>query len=243
MKLELVFHDDFMYEGLPSKDYWVMETGGHGFGNNEDQFYTDRLDNVFVKNGILHIKAMKEKYENRNYTSAKLTTYGINSIKYGRVEIKAKLPAGKGTWPAFWMLPDSIRNGVKWPLCGEIDIMEHIGRDQDMVHFSLHTESYNFKDDSQFTKFLTIPGVTENFHTYSMEWDEEGIKFFVDDLLLANFRKGDREDIEETGWPFDQKFYLVLNLAVGGYWGGAIDEDSFPWAMEIEDVKVYKKLE
>lgn len=241
MKLELVFQDDFNYEGLPSKDMWVMQTGGHGFGNNELQFYTDRKDNAVVTNGKLHIIAKKEKCENREYTSAKLTTYGLNSIKYGRIEVRAKLPLGKGSWPAFWMLPDSIRNGVSWPLCGEIDIMEHVGKNQDMIHFSLHSKTYNFHDDSQFTKSLRVSDVSSEFYTYSMEWDEQSVKFFIDDILLAQFNKGDKEDVAETGWPFDQPFYLILNLAVGGNWGETVDDESLPWVMEIDFVKVYKK--
>jgi len=242
MKYRLLFEDNFEIDGRPNPDIWVNEVGGHGFGNNELQFYTDSEKNAYVKNGMLHMVAMKEECENRNYTSSKLITYKKHSIKYGKIEIEAKLPKGVGTWPAFWMLPDSIKEGTPWPLCGEIDIMEHVGKNQDMIHFSLHTEKYNFLKDAQFTKFLRVEEVSDSFYTYGMEWTEDYISFSIDGMQLAKFRKGDREDVSETGWPFDQPFYLILNLAVGGNWGGPVDDESLPWVMNVKSVKVYNKI-
>lgn len=243
MKYELVFEDQFDIDGRPNDKFWDIEVAGHGGGNNEAQYYTDSEKNVFVKDGMLHIVALKESFKNKEYTSAKLLTYGKHSIQYGKVEVRAKLPKGLGSWPAIWMMPDSFKEGKSWPLCGEIDIMEHIGRRQDEVHFSLHTKTYNFQnEESQFTEVMNLPDMSNQFYTYGMEWDEEKISFSVDGETLAICNKTDRDDISEKGWPFDQPFYLILNLAVGGHWGGAVDDSTLPWVMNVESVKVYKKL-
>ncbi len=243
MKYELLFEDNFNYVGKPAEEHWNIEVAGHGGGNAELQYYVDKEDTVFVKDGMLHIVAKKEPYMGKEYTSAKLLTYGKHSIQYGKVEVEAKLPKGKGTWPAIWMLPNSFKVGNSWPGCGEIDIMEHIGRVQDSVHFSLHTGTYNFRNnDTQFTSVKHIENVSDSFHTYGIEWDEKRIKFTIDDEECAQFTKGEREDVSESGWPFDQPFYLILNLAIGGHWGGEVDDSTLPWVMNVKSVRVYKKL-
>lgn len=242
MKTKLVFEDHFEVDGRPNPEYWKHDIGGHGFGNNELQFYTDSLENSYVKDGLLHIVAKKEKYENNEYTSAKLTTRGLNSIEGGRVEIRAKLPKGLGSWPAFWMMPDSFHEGNSWPKCGEIDIMEHLGRLENQIHVSAHTGAYNHNLKTQFTSVNDLEGVTEEFKTYIFEWDDEEMSFYMDDILLGNLKKRDRQDISEMGWPFHQPFYLILNLAVGGFWGGEVDDTSLPWEILVDFVKVYKKL-
>lgn len=236
---KLVWSDEFDYEGKPNPEKWGYECGGHGWGNNESQYYSDRIENAYVKDGQLHIQALKEEYEKNSYTSARLSTYGIASWQYGKIVVRAKLPKGKGTWPAIWMLSNGIREGVGWPLCGEIDIMEHVGKDQDMIHFSLHSKNHNHKINTQLTKFLPIDRVSESFHDYAIEWTEDKIEFLVDDVPHACFNKGTKETVED--WPFDQPFYLILNVAVGGFWGGKIDDQMLPQEMRIEFVRVYQK--
>lgn len=241
MDYKLVWEDHFDQGSTPDKDRWHFIKEGHGFGNNEAQFYTDRSKNLRIEDGVLVIEAHKEDYEHRQYTSAKITTYGKQSFQYGKFVIRAKIPKGQGTWPAIWMLPDSIKSGKAWPECGEIDIMEHVGRNHEVVHYSLHTGTYNHKDRTQYTYFEKIQGITERFADFTMIWTEDYIEFLVDDKLYARFNKGqDGKDTDFGGWPFDQPFYLILNLAIGGYWGGDIDDSIFPVRMEVESVKVYE---
>lgn len=241
---KLVWSDEFDYEGKPDPTKWNYDIGGHGWGNNESQYYTDEEANAYVKDGSLFIKAIKEEKEGKNYTSARLTTFERQSWKYGKFEIKAKLPKGKGTWPAIWMLPDDIRSETPtpWPLCGEIDIMEHVGKDENMVHVSLHTSLYNHIKGTQRTYFERLTDVFDTAHEYSFEWTPEYIEFFYDGRAVKRFTKGvDGSDIGVGGWPFDKPFYLILNIAVGGNWGGEIDDAMLPYLMEIEYVRVYQK--
>lgn len=243
---ELIWSDEFNSPGksLPDPDKWTYETGGHGWGNNEEQFYVEEsIDNSYVENGKLHIRALKQQHEDNDYTSAKLTTYGKLGIQYGRIEVMAKLPAGKGTWPAIWMLPESVQDGSEdWPLCGEIDIMEHVGKDMDMVHVSLHSELYNHIKGTQVTYSEKVDNVADDFHKYGISWTDKYIKFYVDDILFYEAYKGEDGRVSTNeGWPFDKPYYLILNLAVGGNWGGEIGESVIPCEMEVDYVRVYKR--
>lgn len=244
---KLVWSDEFDTDGFPNEKKWNYEVGGDGWGNNEKQFYMDKsLENSYVKDGKLHIVALKKAHENNNYTSAKLTTYKRFSLQYGKVEVMAKLPAGKGNWPAIWMLPESIQNKGKeaedWPLCGEIDIMEQVGKNQDQVHVSLHSELYNHVKSTQVTHFEKVKNTTTEFHKYGIEWTEKGIQFYIDDKLFYEAQKGEDGHVTKNeGWPFDKPYYLILNLAIGGNWGGDIDEAIFPNDFEIDYVRIYKK--
>ena len=243
---KLVWSDEFDYNGLPDSTKWNYEVGGHGWGNNEKQFYTEKsLENSHIKDGKLHIIAFKKDHENSsNYTSARLTTYQRFSLQYGKIEVMAKLPQGKGTWPAIWMLPESLLLKTEpWPLCGEIDIMEHVGKDPNVIHVSLHTELYNFWKKSQYTHFEKLPDAFNTFHLYSIEWTAYGISFFIDNKLFYEAVKGqDGKDITNEGWPFDKPYFLILNLAIGGNWGGEIDNTIFPVEMQIEYVRIYQKI-
>jgi beta-glucanase (GH16 family) len=219
--------------------------GGHGWGNNEKQFYTEKsLENSRVKDGKLHIVALQKKHENSNYTSARLTTYQRFAIQYGKIEIKAKLPKGKGTWPAIWMLPESLRQNIEnWPLCGEIDIMEHVGKDPNVIHTSLHTELYNFWKQNQYTHFEKLSDVADTFHLYGIEWTSSSIKFFIDNKLFYEAVRGENgKVISNEGWPFEKSYFLILNLAIGGNWGGEIDNSIFPAEMQIDYVRMFKKM-
>lgn len=239
---KLIWEENFMSDTIdPSK--WEIVHAGTGFGNAENQFYTPREKNIRIENDCLIIEAHKEVYEHLSYTSAKITTRNLFSMQYGRVVVRAKLPKGKGTWPAIWMMPNSFHEGEKWPRCGEIDMMEHVGRDEDMIHFSLHTGKYNHNNKTQYTYFERLTEITERFAEYEMIWNEEYIEFLVDGHSYAKFTKGENgHDTTFDGWPFDQKFYLIINLAIGGFWGGEIDETVFPLQFLIDYVKVYKAV-
>ena len=240
---QLVWEDNFDYEGSLREEDWRYEVGEY-WANNEQQAYTDRRNNAEVKDGALHLVSLKEKQGIREYTSARVSTYGKHSWQYGYFEIRAKLPSGYGSWPAIWMLPDSIHAGKPWPACGEIDIMEHIGRQENKVWFSLHSDRHNHtrKDTKQYTVIKDYEKVCTEFHTYGIEWTEDYIEYYIDGESACIFRRADDpEDQTEAAWPFDQPFYLILNIAVGGNLGGEIDEASLPYHMEVDYVRVYQK--
>ena len=236
-----VFADEFNYTGLPDPNKWGYDIGGSGWGNNELQYYTNQLKNAFVANGKLTITAYKEEMEGRSYTSARLITKNKGDIKYGRIEVRAQLPAGLGTWPAIWMLPtDWVYGG--WPSSGEIDIMEHVGYDQDVIHITTHSEKYYFKINTQKSATKKIENASTQYHLYRVDWTPEKITGYIDnELIFTNVNEG----TDYKAWPFDQRFHLLLNIAVGGDWGGAkgIDETAFPASMLVDYVRFYKMIE
>lgn len=240
--MKLIWSDEFNINGLPDSTKWSYDVGGHGWGNAEKQFYLAKsLENSFVKDGKLHIVALKKDYENLHYTSAKLTTYKKIVLQYGRIEVMAKLPAGKGTWPAIWMLPATlIDKSENWPLCGEIDIMEHVGKNPNSVHVSLHSQLYNHIKGTQVTHFEKLDDVFNTFHKYAIDWTKQYIKFYIDDKLFYESYKGeDGRVATNEGWPFDKPYFLILNLAIGGGWGGEIDDAIFPCEMQVDYVRIY----
>ena len=243
---DIVWQDEFDGASLDINK-WSHEVGGHGFGNNELQYYTDDSSNSFLDNGILHIRA---KYEPagigspnnlRNFSSARLRTVGKGDWEYGRIDIRAKIALGQGIWPAIWMLPsDWIYGG--WPKSGEIDIMEHVGHDEGRIYGSVHTESYNHIIGTQRTNSKLIEDVKILFHIYSIEWSEQKIDFFIDDTLHYTFKNDFTNDFRT--WPFNERFHLLLNVAVGGNWPGPPDNTTvFPQDMEVDYVRVYEKQE
>ncbi len=240
----LVWCDDFNYQGAPNPLKWNYDLGNHQWANRELQAYTDRPANVSVENGKLFIRAIKERDGERDYTSARLITHDRQSWQYGLFEFRVKLPTGRGSWPAVWMLPDSIKAGNPWPRCGEIDIIEHCGRWPNKLIFSLHSETHNHTrhDTQQCTKSLEYPGVMEGFHDYAMEWTQSYIEFYVDKKSVCRFDKAEYADGQtEAAWPFDQPFFLILNIAAGGTMGGEVDDRELPFIMEVEHVRVYQK--
>ena len=235
---ELIWSDEFNYSGLPDSTKWNYDVGGHGWGNNELQYYTSRRpENARVENGILTIEARKEDFEGKKYTSARLVTKGKGDWTYGRIDVRAKLPKGLGTWPAIWMLGSTTP--LKWPEDGEIDIMEHVGYDQGKVHASVHTKKYYHSIGTQKTAQIMVPDCSENFHVYSLKWDTDTITMLMDNQPYFTFTN---DHTGKEAWPFDGPFHLLLNVAVGGNWGGAkgVDENIWPQKMEIDYVKVYK---
>ena len=209
-----------------------------GWGNNELEYYTDKEENVRVENGHLIIQIQSDTLTGYKYTSGKIRSVSDKSIKYGKVEVRAKLPKGRGTWPAIWMIPESSKYGV-WPSSGEIDIMEHVGYDPDTIVGTVHTERYNHLKGTQKGKYHYVPDNEEAFHEYEIQWNPKKIDFLVDDSLYFTF---DNEQHTTSEWPFDQEFYLILNLAVGGNWGGVkgIDDAIIGEQLLIDYVRVYK---
>ena len=238
----LVWNDEFDYTGLPDSTKWLYDTEGntHGWGNSEAQFYTEkRIENARVENGILSIIAVKENYQDKEYTSARLVSRA--DWLYGKFEIKARIPSGRGTWSAIWMMPGGWTfNTGNWPDVGEFDIMEHVGYDQGVIHASAHSRDYQWKKGTQKTDTIRISDATEEFHSYIWEWDPQVVKAYVDDTLYFEY---ENEGLGKTKWPYDKPFYLILNVAVGGAWGNVkgIDNEAFPQIMEIDYVRVFQK--
>ncbi len=232
----LVWSDEFNYSGLPDSTKWNYEEGMKR--NHEAQYYTRQdIDNASVKNGNLVIEARKEKMGNASITSASLITRGKKSFLYGRIEVRAKLPMARGTWPAIWMLGEAK---IGWPARGEIDIMENVGYDSLKIHGNIHTEKYNHVLKTNKGKAIDTEGPWRDFHVYAIEWTENKIDFFYDDLLYFTFEK--EANTTNAEWPYDKPHYLILNLAIGGDWGGqkGIDDSKFPHLFYIDYVRVYQ---
>ncbi|MBT8096362.1 MAG: family 16 glycosylhydrolase [Woeseia sp.] len=254
---KLVWSDEFDYTGPPDPAKWAINVWPARKVNDEDQAYTAREKNLRVENGHLIIEAFKEQYDNAEYTSGRVYTKGKDDFLYGRFEVRAKLPAGKGTWPAIWMLPNNPFKYATtcepgedwqgsaicdaWPNSGEIDIMEHVGYEMGHVHGTVHNEAYYWAKWEQRKGRILIDDVADAFHTYALEWTPEEIQVFVDDHLYFVYVN---ENNGWQTWPYDQPFNLILNIAVGGMWGrsgGGIDDSIFPQRMEVDFVRVYQR--
>jgi beta-glucanase (GH16 family) len=229
----------------PSK--WVMETGGGGWGNNELESYTARPQNVYEQDGNLVIKVIQEKFTgadgvSRDYTSARLKTLGKFSQAYGRFEARIKIPRGQGIWPAFWMLGTDI-DKPGWPACGEIDIMENIGKEPGLVHGTIHGPGYSGSDGIGSPYDLPDKKLfADDFHVYAVEWEPKAIRFYVDKDLYATRTPADLP--AGAKWVYDHPFFLLLNVAVGGGWPGSPDATSeFPQTMLVDYVRVYRRGE
>lgn len=226
-----LWSDEFNTDGFPNSNNWGYDTGNNnGWGNNELQYYTNRQENAFVSNGTLKIVLKKEAYQGFNYTSARLLSKGKFSFKYGKVDIRAKLPAGGGTWPALWMLGDNIST-VGWPACGEIDIMEHVGNQLNKIYGTVHHPNHSGGNADGAT--VNIPNVTTEFHVYSLDWSPTQIKFYVDNQLFYTFANS-------SSLPFNQNFFFIMNIAMGGNFGGAVDPNFNSSTMEVDYVRVYQ---
>ncbi len=231
--------DEFATDGAPDPTKWTYDTGGNGWGNHELEYYTNTTNNASITNGILSITAKKESMGGMNYTSARMVSKTPSDMLYGRIEVKAKLPSGRGTWPAIWMLPNDYAYG-SWPNSGEVDIMEMVGYDPNNVHFSIHDQT-NFGGNSK-SGTMMVPTASTDFHVYRADWTPDGIKGYYDDNLVYSFAN-DKTGKSAT-WPFDKPFHILLNLAIGGDWGGiqGVDDTIFPTSMQVEYVHYYKMI-
>jgi hypothetical protein len=225
----LIWADEFGIDGPPNPANWTHEIGAGGWGNNELQHYTNRSQNSTVSGGFLKINLIKENFSGAPYTSARLISKNKFEFKYGRVEVRAKLPAGGGTWPAIWMLGADI-NQVGWPACGEIDIMEHRGNEPNKIHGSLHYPGRS--GGNPVTNTTTATNVSTTFHVYKVDWSAASIKFYVDDNMFFNVPNS-------QAIPFNKDFFMILNIAMGGTFGGAVDPAFTSSSMEIDYIRVF----
>ncbi|MGC4100721.1 family 16 glycosylhydrolase [Ferruginibacter sp.] len=226
----LVWSDEFNVDGAPDPTKWGYDLGAGGWGNNEAQYYTSRPENAVVINGVLKITLKKESYSGSNYTSARLLTKDKFSFKYGKIEIRAKLPSGGGTWPAIWTLGSNI-NTTPWPACGEMDIMEHKGNELNKIYGTLHHPGHSGGNGDGST--LVISNASTEFHNYILEWSASTIKLSVDSQVFFTFANN-------ASLPFNQNFFVILNVAMGGTFGGAIDPAFTSGTMEVDYVRVYQ---
>lgn len=238
----LVWRDEFDGPGGSSPDpaRWLMETGGDGWGNAELEFYTDRTDNAALDgDGALVITAREEAYMGRDHTSARLTTQGKLEQTFGRFEARLDIPEGQGIWPAFWMLGDDI-GSTGWPDCGEIDVMENIGREPTLVHGTLHGPGYS--GGNGIGASYSLPGdapFADDYHVYAIEWEAEEVRWYVDDVLFQTRTPADLP--QGAAWVYDHPFFILLNVAVGGQWPGNPDSTTtFPQELRIDYVRVYE---
>ncbi len=226
----LFWSEEFNVNGAPDPTKWGYDLGAGGWGNNELEYYTGRPENAIVENGILKIKAMKETYNGSNYTSARMISKDKFEITYGKVEVRAKIPAGVGTWPAIWMLGSNI-SSVNWPACGEIDIMEHVGKSLNTIYGTLHYPGRSGGNADGNTK--VIANATTEFHIYTLDWTAASIKIYADDMLVHSVANS-------AAIPFNHNFFLILNVALGGDFGGPLDPAFTSATMEVDYIRVYK---
>ena len=246
---EILWSDEFDGDELDLMK-WNKLSWRPGWVNNELQAYTERDTNIFLENGYLILQGLIDpgysgidytgNNYNTDYTSGRINTDNKFSTTYGKFDIRAKLPKGKGSWPAIWMLGESI-SSIGWPDCGEIDIMEHVGYDEGMIHGSVHTEDYNHMYNTQKSGSKYIENVTDAFHVYSLEWSPFYLRYLIDDepfFFVYNDSNGDN-----GRWPFDDPHYIILNLAIGGDWGGVqgVSASDFPMRMMVDYVRVFKQ--
>lgn len=235
----IVWQEEFDYSGLPDTNKWSYDVGAHGWGNNELQLYTlADSNNVYIRDGYLHITARYDSTRHPSFTSTRLITKNKGDWKYGMIEVRAKLPKGRGIWPAIWMLPtDWVYGG--WPHSGEIDIMEYVGYEKDSLFATVHTGAYNHIHQTQKGSSLYLPNLTDSFRIYQMKWNEDLIQIGVDNNYFFEYKN---EKSGSAAWPFDQPFHLLLNVAVGGNWGGkhGVDTSIFPQSLIIDYIRIYQ---
>ncbi len=236
---KLAWAEEFSQTGPPDPLVWSYEVGA--VRNNEAQYYTDhRTENARVENGCLVIESRKEDMSGKRYTSASIHTLHKKSFLYGRIEVRAKIPTGRGSWPAIWAMGTDYPE-VNWPACGEIDIMENVGFEPDIIHAAIHTvgterRSSPLKNGGQ----VEVPRPYEGFHVYAVDWQPEKIDFLVDGKTYFTYRKN---PADPDAWHFDKPCYLILNTAIGGSWGGekGIDDGIFPLTFLIDYVRYYQR--
>lgn len=232
--MKLIKHYDFTKMETLHEDFTVEI--GDKWANNEKQAYRDHPDNLYFDEGLV----LQATLEDKKIYSSRLKTKGKFEFQYGRVDIQAKLPKGKGTWPALWMMPADNAYG-HWPKSGEIDIMEHVGNELDELVLCLHTERYNHTSDTEYMYKEKIENLSDDFQEFSIIWDEESITYLLNNKVKVTYKKGEDNKVSTPdGWPFDQSFFLIMNLAIGGWFGGNVDYSMFPQQFIIKDIKVYQ---
>ena len=214
---------------------WNIELRDPGWVNNELQGYTDKKDNIYISSNNLVIKGIKESHGKANYTSGRINTSGKYSWRYGRFEIRAKVPKQKGVWPAIWLLSDTISEDG-WPKCGEIDIMEHINT-EDTIYGTVHSQEYNHMTNTQIGGNTTVENLDSAFHTFGLEWNSESLVWFIDDSV---YHRVNKKDYFEKDWPFDNNYFLIINQAIGGFWPGDPEKNFKTVEYIIDWIKIYQ---
>lgn len=234
---KLVFEENFDYTGTPNPDIWTFQVG-EKWANNESQCYVDSPENCYVKDGALHIVATKHQTDTCKYRSARLMTKNKKHFKYGRFVVRAKMPKGKGAWPAIWFLGTDSQ--YRWPHVGEIDLLEYAGNRPEKVTCAIHTGTYNHRIGTDIGTSKVLKDASDNFHDYILEWSENELRFLVDyeEILKVNKKPGDTHD----EWPFDDPYYMIINLAVGGWYGGLIRDEDLPFHFEIAFIRYFEEI-
>ncbi len=232
---KLIWSDEFNIDGAPDSAYWGYDLGDGcpnscGWGNNELEYYTNRTENVSISGGTLKISALKENYMGQSYTSARMLTQNKFAFTYGSVEVRAKLPARAGTWPAIWMLGSDL-NQVSWPACGEIDIMEYVGKNPTTIYGTLHYPNHSGANGNGNT--TTVNTATTDFHIYGLQWSASSITISVDGIVYQTVTNS-------SALPFNQNFFFILNVAMGGDFGGPVDPSITTATMEVDYIRVYQ---
>ena len=228
----MIINDDFTKIKSLKGTSWHHQTGGHGFGNKELQYYTDKSTNLYFDSEGMHLKAIKEDYDKNHYTSCKIVSDVL--FQYGKITITFSLPKIKGAWPAIWMLGEEIQKTHKWPSCGEIDIMEYVGRMPNVMHVSLHDEDFNHTKGNHRTYLYNLN--EQKYHTLVFNWTSQGFSMTIDDVFVDLFKKP--MIANHNNWNFDQPFFLMINLAIGGYFGGEVDPNFSECEFVIQKIMV-----
>ncbi len=233
--MKCIKHYDFTNQTSLDRNEWNIQVG-EKWANHELQHYVDNEKNLYFNQGLV----IEATYQDGIYHSSRINTKGKFAFQYGKIDIIAKVPKGQGTWPALWMMPEQFTYG-DWPKSGEIDIMEHSGQNVDLLFLAVHTEGYNHRQKEQYDTRIQVPGLSDDFQKFSLLWDEKSITYFLNDEQVARYEKGmNNRDTSHVGWPFDHKFHLIINLAIGGMFGGTPNSDDYPQQFIIKDIKVYQ---
>lgn len=233
--MKTIFLEDFKQNGPINQDHWNVQVGTK-WANNESQCYVDSEKNGYIKEGKLHLVATLNPESECKYQSARLNTKGKLEYQYGRLTIRAKMPKGRGAWPALWLMGNTSQNPVRWPLCGEIDLVEFAGNKPGIITCAIHTESYNHRIKTDKGTSISVPDASDAFHDYTLDWTKDSLSFQIDGKEFFRVDKNENDTIKE--WPFDQPYYLIINLAVGGWYGGKIVDEDLPYHLEIESIKI-----
>ncbi len=233
--MKTLFQEDFKNNGSINQDHWTIQVGNK-WANNESQCYVDSPTNGYIKDGKLHLVATFNPNQECRYQSTRLTSKGKIEFQYGRLTIRAKMPTGRGAWPALWLMGNTEKNPVRWPLCGEIDLVEFAGNRPGIITCAIHTETYNHRIKTDKGAKVSVPDASDEFHDYTLDWTNTYLSFQIDGKEFFKVEKQAGDTVSE--WPFDQPYYVIINLAVGGWYGGKIVDDDLPYHMEIESIKI-----
>ncbi len=233
--MKTIFFEDFQIDGNINENHWNIEVGTK-WANNESQCYVNDPSNGYIKDGKLHLVANLHDKEECKYQSTRINTRGKIEFQYGKLTIRAKMPIGRGAWPALWLMGNTDKNRVRWPLCGEIDLVEFAGNRPGIITCAIHTESYNHRIKTDKGTKISVPDASEQFHDYTLDWTKDYLSFQIDQKEFFRVEKQEGDTVNE--WPFDQPYYVIINLAVGGWYGGKIVDEDLPYHMEIDSIKI-----